>query len=540
MEYQIILLPATDYWSWVRASSDYVMTYGPNLTSDPGTAGRYMAPRQVVTFVNLPGGYAEAQDMTAWFQKEFPGVRLDTIDAQTPDALHAEFGRRLEAHDRYGQKRRPFFLLWPTDYPVITQRFGANPQIYSRFGVPAHEGIDFRALTNTNVYCCFDGVVYEVHLNPNDHPYGIHVRIRHRDGYKTVYAHLERPLVRLDDTVKGGQVIGKADSTGASSGAHLHVTLKRDGATGRGETTYPKDIIDPTPFMVWPEGRLQKSAQPKGWAAQQTLVGVHGRVGATLGEADLAAIAASKVEAIKVDARETESTIARLHAINPRALVVARLTSDFSRGAIAATDFVAAMEDDLRRLATAGVRYFEIHANPNLQSGGWLRSWRNGSEFGGWFAEVIAGLRQRLPEGQYGFPGLASGEVLAGLRGDSRQFLEDAETAALAADWIGVNCFWTDTAGMQSPSGGREFEDVRRLFPDRLLFVTEFGNASDSMSSSARGQQYVDYYRMLRDASGIGAAFAFALSAETGHEALRWIDEHGQGEIASIVGGRGF
>jgi murein DD-endopeptidase MepM/ murein hydrolase activator NlpD len=540
MEYQIILLPAADYWSWVRASSDYVMTYGPNLTSDPGTAGRYMAPRQVVTFVNLPGGYAEAQDMTAWFQKEFPGVRLDTIDAQTPDALHTEFGRRIEAHDRYGQKRRPFFLLWPTDYPVITQRFGANPQIYSRFGVPAHEGIDFRALTNTNVYCCFDGVVYEVHLNPNDHPYGIHVRIRHRDGYKTVYAHLERPHVRLDDTVKGGQVIGKADSTGASSGAHLHVTLKRDGATGRGETTYPKDIIDPTPFMVWPEGRLQKSAQPKGWAAQQTLVGVHGRVGATLGEADLAAIAASKVEAIKVDARETESTIARLHAINPRALVVARLTSDFSRGAIAAADFVAAMEGDLRRLATAGVRYFEIHANPNLQSGGWLRSWRNGSEFGGWFAEVIAGLRQRLPGGQYGFPGLSSGEVLAGLRGDSRQFLEDAEPAALAADWIGVNCFWTDTAGMQSPSGGREFEDVRRLFPDRLLFVTEFGNASDSLSSSARGQQYVDYYRMLRDAPGIGAAFAFALSAETGHEALRWIDEHGQGEIASIVGGRGF
>jgi murein DD-endopeptidase MepM/ murein hydrolase activator NlpD len=540
MEYQIILLPAADYWSWVRASSDYVMTYGPNLTSDPGTAGRYMAPRQVVTFVNLPGGYAEAQDMTAWFQKEFPGVRLDTIDAQTPDALHTEFGRRIEAHDRYGQKRRPFFLLWPTDYPVITQRFGANPQIYSRFGVPAHEGIDFRALTNTNVYCCFDGVVYEVHLNPNDHPYGIHVRIRHRDGYKTVYAHLERPLVRLDDTVKGGQVIGKADSTGASSGAHLHVTLKRDGATGRGETTYPKDIIDPTAFMVWPEGRLQKSAQPKGWAAQQTLVGVHGRVGATLGEADLAAIAASKVEAIKVDARETESTIARLHAINPRALVVARLTSDFSRGAIAAADFVAAMEGDLRRLATAGVRYFEIHANPNLQSGGWLRSWRNGSEFGGWFAEVIAGLRQRLPGGQYGFPGLSSGEVLAGLRGDSRQFLEDAEPAALAADWIGVNCFWTDTAGMQSPSGGREFEDVRRLFPDRLLFVTEFGNASDSLSSSARGQQYVDYYRMLRDAPGIGAAFAFALSAETGHEALRWIDEHGQGEIASIVGGRGF
>lgn len=538
MEYQVILLPRADYWSWVRASSDYVMTYGPNLTSDPGTAGRYMAPRQVVTFVNLQGGYAEAQDLTAWFQAEFPGIRLDAIEAQTPDALQVEFRNRIEARDRYGQKRRPFYLVWPTDYPVITQRFGANPQIYSRFGVPAHEGIDFRALTNTNVYCCFDGVVYEVHLNPDDHPYGIHVRIRHRDGYKTVYAHLERPLVRLNDTVKEAQVIGKADSTGASSAAHLHVTLKRDGATGRGETTYPKDIIDPTPFMVWPEGRLQKTAQPKGWAAERTLVGVHGRVGAPLREEDFAAIAASKVEAIKIDAREANATLARLHAISPHALIMARLTTDFSRGALSAGEFVSAMEGDLRRLAAAGVRYFEVHANPNLQAEGWLRSWRNGGEFGAWFAEVIGGLRQRLPEGRYGFPGLATGEGMAGLRGDSRQFLEDAESAALSADWIGVNCFWTDGSGMLSPTGGREFEDVRRLFPDRLLFITEFGNPSGKVSARARGQQYLEYYRLLRDEPGIGAAFAYALSAERGHKSLCWIDDRGDGEIASIIGGR--
>ena len=77
----------------------------------------------------------------------------------TPAGLHAELGERINADDRYGQKRRPFYMIWPTDYPVITQRFGANPQIYSRFGVPAHEGLDIRALTNTNIYSCFDGAV---------------------------------------------------------------------------------------------------------------------------------------------------------------------------------------------------------------------------------------------------------------------------------------------------------------------------------------------------------------------------------------------
>ncbi len=94
--------------------------------------------------------------------------------------------------------------MWPTDYPVVTQSFGANPQIYSRYGVPAHEGLDIRALTNTNVYACFGGTVYEVHKNPKDHAYGIHIRIRHRDGYRTVYGHLARALVAVGEEVQRG------------------------------------------------------------------------------------------------------------------------------------------------------------------------------------------------------------------------------------------------------------------------------------------------------------------------------------------------
>jgi murein DD-endopeptidase MepM/ murein hydrolase activator NlpD len=114
---------------------------------------------------------------------------------------------------------------------------------------------------------------------PKDHPYGIHVRIRHRDGYRTVYGHMARALVSPGEEVREGQVIGKADSTGASAGAHLHLTLKRDGATARGETSYPKDIIDPTPFMVWPENRIRKSAKAASWAAEHCLLGVCGQTG---------------------------------------------------------------------------------------------------------------------------------------------------------------------------------------------------------------------------------------------------------------------
>jgi murein DD-endopeptidase MepM/ murein hydrolase activator NlpD len=202
MEYQIILLPRDDYWSWVRACRDYVMHYGLNLTKDPGTAGRYMSPAQVVTLPRSPDGYPLEGDIEEWFQTQFPGVRLDIIEAENPEELEVEFRQRIEEQDRYGQKRKPFYLLWPTDFPVITQPFGANPQIYSRFGVPAHEGLDIRAFSKTNIYCCADGEVYQVHTNPRSHPYGIHVRIRHKDGYKTVYGHLAQPLVRVGEAVE--------------------------------------------------------------------------------------------------------------------------------------------------------------------------------------------------------------------------------------------------------------------------------------------------------------------------------------------------
>lgn len=103
-----------------------------------------------------------------------------------------------------------------------------------------------------------DGLVYRVEGNPSSGNYGIHVRIKHRDGFSTIYAHLMMPAVAEGDVVTAGQVIGLADNTGNSSGDHLHLTLKRDGATASGQTKYPNDIIDPTPYLL-----LRESARPQ-------------------------------------------------------------------------------------------------------------------------------------------------------------------------------------------------------------------------------------------------------------------------------------
>ncbi len=139
------------------------------------------------------------------------------------------------------------FEVWPTEYPVITQQFGVNPRNYAQFGLPGHDGIDIEAPTGSKVFCVAPGEVYRIHNSPTGHNYGIHVRVAHQDGYRTVYGHLQKVLVRQGQIVGAGTVLGLANSTGNSFGTHLHLTLKKDGAqVGR----WPYNIIDPTPFLL--------------------------------------------------------------------------------------------------------------------------------------------------------------------------------------------------------------------------------------------------------------------------------------------------
>lgn len=149
-----------------------------------------------------------------------------------------------------------FRLRWPTEFGHITQRFGARPEVYKEFGLPGHEGLDFQAPTGSQIFACADGVVHEVRRDGNKDrkafPYGNQIRIRHETNegeFLTIYAHLFSIGVAPNQEVRAGDLIGIADETGNSDGAHLHLTLKRKGATAEGATAYPNDIIDPTPFL---------------------------------------------------------------------------------------------------------------------------------------------------------------------------------------------------------------------------------------------------------------------------------------------------
>jgi murein DD-endopeptidase MepM/ murein hydrolase activator NlpD len=99
-----------------------------------------------------------------------------------------------------------------------------------------HEGVDFRGPIGTPVLAAGDGEVIEAGV---ERGYGRIVRIRHANGFETVYAHLNRHRVRVGDQVRRGDRIGDVGNTGRSTGPHLHYEVRY-----RGRPVNPSKFIE--------------------------------------------------------------------------------------------------------------------------------------------------------------------------------------------------------------------------------------------------------------------------------------------------------
>ena len=56
-----------------------------------------------------------------------------------------------------------------------------------------------------------------------------YVTIMHANGYESRYGHLSKQTVKEGDKIAKGQEIGRIGSTGQSTGAHLHLELRKNG-----------------------------------------------------------------------------------------------------------------------------------------------------------------------------------------------------------------------------------------------------------------------------------------------------------------------
>lgn len=89
-----------------------------------------------------------------------------------------------------------------------------------------HRGVDFAGRSGAEVVSVAAGVVT---WSRERHGYGKMVEINHGNGYVTRYAHNERNLVSVGETVQKGQSIALMGSTGRATGPNLHFEVLKNG-----------------------------------------------------------------------------------------------------------------------------------------------------------------------------------------------------------------------------------------------------------------------------------------------------------------------
>lgn len=113
--------------------------------------------------------------------------------------------------------------LWPV-YGAIICRFGMRfHPVWHRY--QPHLGVDLQAPSRTKIRAAADGVVSFAGWEGG---YGYLIKINHGYGYETRYAHNSRLLV-FGGSVRKGQLISLAGSTGVATGPHLHYEVRING-----------------------------------------------------------------------------------------------------------------------------------------------------------------------------------------------------------------------------------------------------------------------------------------------------------------------
>ena len=135
--------------------------------------------------------------------------------------------------DSYLDVIQPIPLGYPTD-GTISSKFGRRIDPFTK--KPAwHSGVDIKAPLGGAVKATADGVVLR---STYDSKYGRYILVDHENGFKTLYGHCRKTLVKAGARVKRGQTIGLIGNSGRSTGPHLHY-----------EVRFKDKVVDPRSFV---------------------------------------------------------------------------------------------------------------------------------------------------------------------------------------------------------------------------------------------------------------------------------------------------
>jgi murein DD-endopeptidase MepM/ murein hydrolase activator NlpD len=128
--------------------------------------------------------------------------------------------------------------IWPIKGGIghISMFFGQNKHPFTgQYYI--HKGMDLSTYRSGDpIVATADGQVVTIDFDAEG--FGNYVIIKHKHGYYTRYAHLQKAAVRIGQRVQQGEVIGFIGNTGISTGPHVHY-----------EVHIGSDVVDPYKYI---------------------------------------------------------------------------------------------------------------------------------------------------------------------------------------------------------------------------------------------------------------------------------------------------
>ena len=128
----------------------------------------------------------------------------------------------------------PLFNDYSTGFVMPVEGTFLSPFGYR--GRRVHSGVDIKLEEGDPVSVAFDGVVRMARRYSG---YGNCVVVRHFNGLETLYGHLSKIKVKVNQQVTAGDIIGLGGHTGRASCNHLHFETRFQG-----KAFNPKQLID--------------------------------------------------------------------------------------------------------------------------------------------------------------------------------------------------------------------------------------------------------------------------------------------------------
>lgn len=112
----------------------------------------------------------------------------------------------------------------PIPYRGVTSKYGyrIHPKLQRR---ELHRGIDMKANMETPVYATADAIIEYAGYHKKS-GYGRLVILQHSYGFKTLYGHLKKVVIKSGTFVRKGDLIAYTGNSGLSNGPHLHYEVR--------------------------------------------------------------------------------------------------------------------------------------------------------------------------------------------------------------------------------------------------------------------------------------------------------------------------